>query len=57
MTQRKTTETLKKIPETDRKKLQLEEERKRKIELKYIKENMWKKWRTIYSKNEEQAGL
>ena len=43
MTQRKITETLNKIPETDRKKLLLEEERKRKIELKYIKENMWKK--------------
>jgi hypothetical protein len=43
--QRKMTETMQKIPETDRRKLQQEEEKKRKIEQKHVKENMWKKWR------------
>ena len=41
--QRKITETILKIPETDRRTLQQEEEKKRKIELKHVKENMWKK--------------
>jgi hypothetical protein len=33
--------------------LQQEEKKKRKIELKHVKENMWKKWRTAYRKGEE----
>ena len=33
--------------------MQQEEEKKRKIELKCVKENMWKKWRTTHGKGEE----
>jgi hypothetical protein len=43
--QKKITETLKQLPAREREKALFEEERKRKFELKEMKENLWKKWR------------
>ena len=44
-TQRKLTDTWKRIPQNERRKVECEESRARKLEMREIKENIWKKWR------------
>ena len=50
--QRKITDSLKKLPPKEREKYGRDEERKRKIELKEVKENIWKKWRNPAGKEQ-----
>ena len=51
MIQRKITDNLGKLPISEREKFLREQERQRKIELKEMKENLWKNWRGKTAKN------
>ena len=50
-TQKKITKTWKKIPEHERRHLLAEKEKRRRLELREIKLNIWKKWRKEEDKN------
>jgi hypothetical protein len=55
MTQKKLTESWKQLPDIERKNLLLEEERKRRFELREIKINIWKKWRGKEEKSKKKG--
>ena len=53
--QKKITEAWKKLPEVERNRYIEEEEKRKRLELKEMKSNIWKKWRGKEKKQDEKA--
>jgi hypothetical protein len=54
--QKKISESWKMLPEHEKKKFLIEEEKQRRMELRELKVNIWKKWRSGKKKNDEEKG-
>ena len=54
--QKKITESWKRLPEHERRRLEKEETRRRKLELRDAKINIWKKWRRKENSKETEPG-
>ena len=52
--QKKITESWNRLPENEKKRLEQEEEKRRKLDLRDAKMNLWKKWRKVGNKQKSQ---